>query len=191
MHPHSTLRTFARLMRAAVTGMAVCIAALSLMAGSASAAVKPSPFSTWPAPAAGNVYGTIYQGTPSCAVQSGVKICDANVYTSGLMNGWATSNQAYRKLNLEWKIRNNSGTIVKTGSNSCTGATGAISSCERTGPTYAARWPATSTVRICVDTIGFAYYYVSSNGNTAKVTASDYDCVTLSASGGGGGLRQR
>ncbi|SBT68210.1 hypothetical protein GA0070622_5306 [Micromonospora sediminicola] len=191
MHPHSTPRTFARLMRAAVTGMAVCIAALALMTGSAGAAVKPSPFSTWPPPAAGNVRGTIYQGTPSCAIQSGVKICDATVYTTGLMSGWATSNQAYRKLNLEWKIRDNGGSVVKTGSNSCTGATGAISSCDRTGPSYGVRWPATSTVKYCVDTIGFAYYYVSSNGNTAKVTASHYACVTLSASGGGGGLRQR
>ncbi|MEV0004083.1 hypothetical protein AB0H28_17590 [Micromonospora sp. NPDC050980] len=180
-----------RLIKMAVTTMTVCVAALSLMAGPASAAPKPGPFSTWPPPAAGNVRGTIYQGTPTCAVQSGVKICDATVYTTGLMSGWATSNQAYRTLNLEWKIRKHSGTVVKTGSASCTGATGAITSCDRTGPSYGVRWPASSTVKYCVDTIGYAYYYVSSNGNTAKVTASHYACVTLSATGGGGGLRQR
>ncbi|MER7456593.1 hypothetical protein [Micromonospora sp. NPDC126480] len=191
MSSRNPVHPTARLIRAAVTTMAICIAALSLMAAPASADPENGTFATWPAPGPGNVSGSIWQGTASCATQSGVKVCDANVYTSGLMNGWATSNQAYRRLNLEWKIRNNSGTVVKTGSAYCQGATTTISSCERSGPTYLARWPITSTVRICVDTIGYAYYYVSSNGNTAKVTGSDYDCITLSAGSGGGGTPQR
>jgi hypothetical protein len=78
------------------------------------------------------------------------------------------------------KIRNSSGTILKTGSNYCQGATRAISSCSRSGPTHAVRWPQAQTTRICVDTIGYAYYYVDEYGRTAKVTASDFDCITMS-----------
>lgn len=159
--------------------MTVCVMALSAFASSAQAA-EPSPRASWPPPAPGNVSGAIRQGTADCDNVGGVVRCQANVYTSGLMNNWARSNQVARKLNLEWKIRRSSGQILKTGAAYCQGATSSISSCERTGPTYLVVWPQATTTRICLDTIGYAYYTINTNGNTARVTASDFDCITMS-----------
>jgi hypothetical protein len=64
-----------------------------------------------------------------------LRSCSTTVYTRGELAGWSTVRQSQKKLYIHWKIKHN-GVIKNTLTLNCTGATGGLSTCIRTGPQY-------------------------------------------------------